>query len=278
LSDIFKTFFSTIMLSIPIYQADAFTDRLFGGNSAAICIFDQWPDDSLMQSVASENNLAETAFVVPSDGYFGIRWFTPAVEVDLCGHATLASALVLYECLGYEKENIVFQSPRSGRLEVKRADGLLTLDFPTDTLTPCDRADSVHQCTGIRPVATWMGKTDLIAMFESEEQISTMQPRLEEIARLPHRGLIVTSAGSSADFVSRFFAPQSGIDEDPVTGSAHTSLTPLWHSRLNKKSMTALQLSPRGGKLLCTYQGDRCLIGGKARLYMSGTIYIDTNV
>jgi PhzF family phenazine biosynthesis protein len=263
------------MAHLPLYQVDAFTEKLFHGNPAAVCFLPEWPNDSVMQSIAAENNLAETAFLVANGSGYTIRWFTPAVEVDLCGHATLASAHVLFECLNFQGNEIVFHSPRSGELRVSRLNDLLFLDFPTDTLTPCDYIREIESATGIRPAATWKGKTDIIALFENEAQIRSMQPKLNEIATLPCRGVIVTAPGDEVDFVSRFFAPQSGIDEDPVTGSAHTSLTPIWSNRLNKKSMTALQLSARGGALLCEFLGERCKIGGKAQLYLSGNIQVE---
>ncbi|MBP1639462.1 MAG: PhzF family phenazine biosynthesis protein [Bacteroidetes bacterium] len=263
------------MFSFPLYQVDAFAETLFRGNPAASCFLPEWPNDKIMQSIAAENNLAETAFLVTNGSGYDIRWFTPLTEVDLCGHATLASAYVLFKCLNYPGNEVVFHSPRSGELRVSRQGEMLFLDFPTDVLTDGDYKLDIETATGMRPVATWKGKTDIIALFENEKQIRTMQPKLKEIAKLPCRGVIVTAPGDEVDFVSRFFAPQSGIDEDPVTGSAHTSLTPIWSNRLKKTTMTALQLSARGGKLQCTFLGDRCKIGGYAQLYLTGTIFLD---
>lgn len=265
------------MKSIKIFQVDAFTDKLFSGNPAAVCILDNWMADDIMQSIAAENNLAETAFVVAKDKQFEIRWFTPTIEVDLCGHATLASAFVLFNCLGYKEKEIVFNSPRSGELKVTKQNEVLFLDFPTDTLKPENNFDQIQKCIGIRPMEIFKGKTDYIAIINNETEVKNLKPNLIEINILPGRGLIVTAKGDKVDFVSRFFAPQVGIDEDPVTGSAHTSLIPLWSKKLGKDKMEARQLSKRGGKLICINQGERCLIGGQARLYLTGEIADDQN-
>lgn len=263
------------MKQIKIYQVDAFTDKLFSGNPAAVCILEGWMTDELMQSIAAENNLAETAFVVPKGHHFEIRWFTPTVEVDLCGHATLASAFVLFHCLGYKGSDIIFHSPRSGELKVFQQEDILFLDFPTDAVEKVDEAERIEKCIGIPPAEVYKGKTDYIAIVQHEKQVRALSPDMKEVSKLTARGLIVTAKGDSVDFVSRFFAPQSGIDEDPVTGSAHTSLIPIWSGKLGKTEMTAKQLSKRGGDLLVVNKGDRCFIGGKARLYMIGEISID---
>lgn len=262
---------------IKIYQVDAFTDKLFSGNPAAVCILDKWLSDDLMQSIAEENNLAETAFVVRNEKNFEIRWFTPAVEVDLCGHATLASAFVLFNILEYPDSVIRFHSPRSGLLTVEKKDEMLFLDFPSDTLESIRELNniSIEKCIGVQPLELYKGKTDYMVVIEDEQSLKNLQPDLNEIAKLNARGLIVTAKGDSVDFVSRFFAPQSGINEDPVTGSAHTSLIPLWSDKLSKTKMMAHQLSPRGGELLCEFKHERCLIGGKARLYLTGEINIE---
>jgi PhzF family phenazine biosynthesis protein len=263
------------MSKIKIYQVDAFTNNLFSGNPAAVCMLENWLNDEIMQSIAAENNLAETAFVVPKAGSFEIRWFTPTVEVDLCGHATLASAYVLFNCLGYANQEIVFHSPRSGELKVVKQGDILFLNFPVDTLNPCDEISEITNCLGFEPIEVYKGKTDYMAIIQSEQHLLNLQPDLLEISKLKARGLIVTAKGDDADFVSRFFAPQSGIDEDPVTGSAHTSLIPFWSGKLGKHEMIANQLSKRGGKLICVNQGERCLIGGKAQLYLTGEINIE---
>lgn len=262
-------------MRLKLYQVDAFTDKLFSGNPAAICPLTQWISDYMMQNIAMENNLAETAFFVKDENNrYVIRWFTPSVEVDLCGHATLASAYVLFETHEIEGDVINFFSPRSGELTVTREDDLLTLDFPADIVTRIDRTEDLIAGFNIQPSEVFKGKTDYMFVFESEQQICDLQPDFSKIALLKARGAIVTAKGKDVDFVSRFFGPQSGINEDPVTGSAHTTLTPFWYQRTGKKVLQAQQLSPRGGSLECTYDGDRVLISGKARMYMQGEIYI----
>jgi PhzF family phenazine biosynthesis protein len=261
------------MQTIRMYQVDAFTDRLFGGNPAAVCVLDKWPEDSIMQNIAFENNLAETAFVVKYAEEYHIRWFTPTIEVDLCGHATLASAYVLYKFY-HELNEILFHSHRSGHLRVKKHNDLLVLDFPADELSSIDATESVYEAIGLKPKETWKGKTDYLAVLESEEQVKTLRPDLAKVSALKCRGLIVTAPGNEVDFVSRFFAPQSGIDEDPVTGSAHTTLTVYWSKKTGKTEFTARQISQRGGALRCIYKGSRVNIGGQARLYLAGEIYV----
>jgi PhzF family phenazine biosynthesis protein len=265
------------MTMIKIYQVDAFTDKLFSGNPAAVCILDKWLSNDLMQNIANENNLAETAFVVPNEKNFEIRWFTPAVEVDLCGHATLASAFVLFNILEYPDSVIRFHSPRTGWLTVEKKDEMLFLDFPSDTLESISEVKniSIEKCIGVQALELYKGKTDYMVVIENEKMLQNLQPDLNEIAKLNARGLIVTAKGDSVDFVSRFFAPQSGIIEDPVTGSAHTSLIPFWSKKLGKTKMMARQLSKRGGQLLCEFKNERCMIGGKARLYLTGEINLD---
>lgn len=264
------------MQSLKIYQIDAFTDKLFSGNPAAVCILDKWLCDDVMQSIGNENNLAETAFVIPNGKDFEIRWFTPTIEVDLCGHATLASGFVLFNLLNYPGSLIRFHSPRSGLLIVSKKEEMLFLDFPTDTLELISgKQNIIKNCIGIKPIEIYKGKTDYIAVIDSESSLQNLRPDLEEISKLKARGLIVTAKGDSVDFVSRFFAPQSGINEDPVTGSAHTSLLPLWSKKLSKSNLIANQLSKRGGQLFCEFKNDRCLIGGKARLYLTGEIKLD---
>jgi PhzF family phenazine biosynthesis protein len=258
-------------MKIPIYQVDAFTDHLFGGNPAAVCPLDTWLPDPLMQQVAMENNLAETAFFVKHEKGFHIRWFTPTVEVDLCGHATLATAFVLFELLGFPGDTIDFTS-RSGLLTVKRNKEGFTLDFPSDAVTSCTLPEVAVDSFGSQPVGSFKGKTDYMFLFESQQQIEAMHPDLGLLSTLECRGVIVTAKGDKTDFVSRFFGPQSGVPEDPVTGSAHTTLAPFWADRLEKKELTAIQLSPRRGHLWCRVQGERVEITGNARLYMTGEI------
>ena len=261
------------MKKIPLYQVDAFAAQLFKGNPAAVCLLDNWIEDALMQAIAAENNLAETAFLVPQGNQHAIRWFTPTVEVDLCGHATLASAFVLFTFVETSKKELSFESPRSGNLRVFKEGNQLFLDFPTDDFAPA-LAPDIAQGIGVAPLEVYKGKTDYIAVVDSETTVRQLQPNFPAIAALDARGLIVTAKGDNCDFVSRFFAPQSGIDEDPVTGSAHTSLTPIWSKKLNKTTLTAQQLSERGGTLTCINKGERCLIGGQAVLYMTGEIHL----
>lgn len=258
-----------------MFQIDAFTETLFSGNPAAVCILDKWLTDELMQSIAAENNLAETAFIVQKEDRFEIRWLTPTVEVDLCGHATLASAYALFNCLHYPEPEISFHSPKSGKLRVFKEKEILFLDFPTDRLEEQTDLQQVTKSIGAKCVQLYKGRTDYIAVLESEEDVLNLRPDFTGISKLPVRGLIVTAKGEKVDFVSRFFAPQSGIDEDPVTGSAHTSLIPLWSKKLGKKEMKAQQLSQRGGSLTCVDKGERCFIGGQAKLYLTGEISIN---
>jgi PhzF family phenazine biosynthesis protein len=255
-----------------IFQVDAFADKVFTGNPAAICPLDEFLPDQVMLDIAMENNLAETAFFVKSGDEYKIRWFTPTVEVDLCGHATLASAHVLFNHLGFNKEVINFHSHRSGPLKVYRSNGLLTLDFPTDTISQIKPDASMLGPFKSKPVEVWKGKTDLMYVFDQESTIRDMEPDFRAIGTIHTRGVIVTAKGDQVDFVSRFFGPQSGIDEDPVTGSAHTTLIPYWSAKLGKKEMSARQLSRRGGSLHCVHQGDRVLISGTAKTYLVGDI------
>ncbi len=257
-----------------IYQADASSDKLFMGNPAAVCPLVSWPDDELMQNIAAENNLAETAFYVKREDQYEIRWFTPAVEVDLCGHATLATAHVLLTQEGFMGDAIRFFSPRSGILTVKKQGDFLMLDFPSDIFQPIVVSDDLIRCFDVKPLAAFKGKTDFMLVFEDENQIKQMTPNLEEIAKLAGRGVIVTAKGDEVDFVARFFAPQSGINEDPVTGSADTTLIPYWCERLGKVEMTAVQLSQRRGFIKCKYLKGRVEIGGQCKLYMTGEIYV----
>lgn len=258
-----------------IYQVDAFTDKVFSGNPAAVCPLKEWLSDELLQKIASENNLAETAFYVKQDNLYKIRWFTPMVEVDLCGHATLAAAFVLFNYENHIDKEIQFFSPRSGGLAVSKQGEYLTLNFPTDIYERIDLFDQLVKGFNGKPIEALKGKTDYMLVFENEDQINRIVPNFEEISKLKGRGVIVTAKGDSVDFVSRFFAPQSGINEDPVTGSAHTTLTPYWAKRLGKNELTAIQLSERKGYLNCKYLNERVEISGKAKLYLIGEIFLD---
>jgi len=260
-------------VSMTLYQIDAFTDHLFGGNPAAVIILDAWPSDHLMQSIANENNLAETAYVVPEGNDFHIRWFTPAAEVDLCGHATLASAFVMFSQLKYKKDVIRFQS-RSGWLSVERNGSWLTLDFPSDQINPIPITPALQKCADTNILEAYLGRSDYLFVMADQHAVKDGHFNQHAIAALGHRGVIVTAEGQDVDFVSRFFAPAFGIPEDPVTGSAHTTLTPYWAHRLGKNDLTAKQVSPRGGFLKCVNDGDRVKISGQAILYMKGEIVV----
>jgi PhzF family phenazine biosynthesis protein len=260
-------------MKIRMYQVDAFTEKLFHGNPAAVCPLDAWLPDNLMQQIAMENNLAETAFFVKENGRYRIRWFTPALEVDLCGHATLATAFVICNHENSAADTVEFDS-RSGVLSVRKNGDLLTLNFPSD---PPKRMAVPHEWisgTGVEPVESYHGKSDYMLVYSAQEEIERMQPDMAKIAKIPARGIIVTAEGRDVDFVSRFFAPQSGVAEDPVTGSAHTTLTPYWAERLGKDELTAMQLSKRRGWLQCRLDGDRVEISGRACPYFQGEIEI----
>lgn len=262
-------------MKLTLYQIDAFTDHVFGGNPAAVCILDDWLKADLMQKIAQENNLAETAFIVQKNDLFELRWFTPETEVDLCGHATLATAFVLFNYHGYPEKTIRFYSHRSGRLSVEKGlEGWMTMDFPADNLASIQGKRELHEAIGLTPFKTLKGKTDYLLIYNSQEEIEAIKPNFYLLDQLDCRGVIVSAQGRHADFVSRFFAPQCGIPEDPVTGSAHTSLTPYWSKVLGKTQMTAKQLSARGGDLICEYVGERVKISGRAVPYLIGEIEI----
>jgi PhzF family phenazine biosynthesis protein len=263
-----------VMSSLPIYQVDAFTCGQFTGNPAAICLLTGWLSDDILQKIASENNLAETAFIVPQNNEWLIRWFTPALEVDLCGHATLASGHVMLKILHPEKEEVVFRSRKMGNLTVRTRGDILELDFPSDPPRRCDLPELIADSMGKEPLESYMGRSDYLLLYESENDIINLQPDFRSLAKADGRGVIVTAPGADVDFVSRFFAPQSGIDEDPVTGSAHTTLTPFWAYRLGILSLKARQLSSRGGYLECSLKGDRTYISGRTVLYLQGEIFI----
>jgi len=259
---------------------DAFTDKLFSGNPAGVCFLDVWLPDDILQKIAAENNLSETAFLVRRDGYYELRWFTPILEVDLCGHATLASAFALFH--GEEKAacEIRFQT-MSGMLAVTREDDLLYLNFPSRPVRPCPIYQTFTDAMGIIPLAAYYAE-DFLLLLDSEETLRRIKPDFLLLKRIKSEaglksdnfGVIVTAKGNDCDFVSRFFAPNVGVDEDPVTGRAHCSLIPFWSEKLNQVEMTARQLSNRGGTLLCRDQGERVKIGGKAVQYLSGEIHV----
>ena len=262
------------MQQIDIYQVDAFTSQLFAGNPAAVCVLREWLHKDVMQKIAMENNLAETAFIVRDGSIWSIRWFTPGTEVDLCGHATMASAFVILTILHPENNEVVFRSRKMGDLIVRKKGDMLELDFPSDTLKSCIVPENVKDSIGKNPLECFMGRSDYLLLYGSEEDILNIKPDFYNLAHIDARGVIVTAPGTDVDFVSRFFAPEVGVNEDPVTGSAHTTLTPFWSARLGKLSMKAKQLSARGGYLECTLKGDRTFIAGNATLYLKGEIFI----
>jgi PhzF family phenazine biosynthesis protein len=261
-------------MELPIYQIDAFTDKIFSGNPAAVCPLHQWLPDALLQSIASENNLAETAFFVPAADGFHIRWFTPTTEVALCGHATLASAFVIFNLLGERRNEIFFES-QSGKLSVSKNQYLLTLNFPSQPPRHCDPPKDLLAGLKKSPLEVAVSE-DYLALYATEEDVINLDPNFEILKKLDRRGVIATAKGKEVDFVSRFFAPQVGINEDPVTGSAHCELTPFWSQRLGKTKLAARQVSRRGGQLECELSQDRVLISGKAAKYLEGKIFVDT--
>ncbi len=262
-------------MNIKMYQIDAFTQQVFSGNPAAVCVLEGWLSDEVMQKIAAENNLAETAFVIKSKKQFQIRWFTPTVEVDLCGHATLASAYVLFNYYEPDLEKIPFYSNRSGELTVSRSKtGEMTMNFPADELKELEIEDRWINSLGIMPQRVLKGKTDYLLIYPNQEAISKIVPNFHELNKVECRGVIVSSQGDEVDFVSRFFAPQVGVDEDPVTGSAHTTLIPFWTKELFKTKMRARQVSSREGDLGCESLGKRVEISGFAVLYLIGEIRI----
>jgi predicted PhzF superfamily epimerase YddE/YHI9 len=259
-------------MRLPIYQIDAFTDRLFGGNPAAVCPLQTWLPDATMQSIAAENNLAETAFFVPDAADFALRWFTPTVEVDLCGHATLAAAHVVFACLQPQRESVRFHTLKAGTLSVSRRDGMLVMDFPARPPAPCQPPAGLLAALGGRPREVWKARDHLV-VYDSAAEIAALTPDLGALAAVDCWAAIVTAPGDDdTDFVSRFFAPAQGVPEDPVTGSAHTTLVPYWAKRLGKTALTARQLSRRGGLLHCALRGERVDIAGKAVTYLTGQI------
>jgi len=263
------------MMKYPIYQVDAFTNHLFGGNPAAVCPLDEWLPDDIMQKLGTENNLAETTFIVEEKDGYRIRWFTPSVEVKLCGHATLATAHVFYTELGYNKPEIKFNS-LSGILKVSRkGEGTYTLDFPADKPQPVETPPAaIFNGLGIAFAPVFKTSFDYLVVLDNQKAIEALTPDFKLLSSIEARGVVVTAKGDDVDFVSRCFFPQSGIDEDPVTGSAHTATTPFWAQQLNKTKLKALQLSRRRGFLECELVEDRVLISGNAVTYLKGEYYL----
>ena len=261
-------------MKIKLYQIDAFADKVFSGNPAAVCLLEEWLSDEMMQSIASENNLSETAFTVKNDDKYELRWFTPLAEVALCGHATLATAFVLFNFIEKDLTTINFQSKHSGILQVIKTDDLLTLNFPADTPQEVKQIPELTSALGLSPQKVLKGKTDYLLVYSNQEEIESVKPDFNQLLKLDVRGIIITAPGDKVDFVSRFFGPAVGVNEDPVTGSAHTTLIPYWATELGKTRLQARQLSKRGGNLACEFLGERVNISGKAVLYMTAEIEI----
>lgn len=261
------------------YVVDVFTDMTFGGNPAGVCLLDTWLPDETLQNIATENNLSETAFLIKQDGYYDLRWFTPEIEVDLCGHATMGSAYVLFRFIETTENTMEFHT-QSGALTVSRKGDMLWMNFPARPAIPVSQYKSIGSAFGLEKFEMYKS-ADLLVVADNEDIIKSLNPdfrmlgKVRDEAEMPGEGfgVIVTAQGTDCDFVSRFFAPDVGVNEDPVTGRAHCVLIPYWSKRLGKLSMTARQLSKRGGRLWCEDAGDRVMIGGKAILYMTGEIY-----
>jgi PhzF family phenazine biosynthesis protein len=260
-------------MKIPIYQVDAFTDHVFGGNPAAVCPLKEWLDTETMQKIAEENNLSETAFFVPKDDYYEIRWFTPKLEINLAGHPTLATAWVIFNELNHSKDKIKFISPLSGELLIEKKNDLITMDFPSNHAELISEPDFLIKALGKKHVKVLKAR-DLLVVYKNQSEIENINPDFGLMEKIDTFGIIISAPGNDCDFVSRFFAPRAGINEDPVTGSAHTTLIPYWAEKLNKTKLNAVQLSERIGNLQCEYLGDRVKIAGTARLFMKGEIII----
>lgn len=259
-------------MKLPIFQVDAFTNRVFGGNPAAVVIMDEWLPDKVLQAIARENNLSETAFVVTRGDAFDLRWFTPTVEVDLCGHATLGSAHVIFENGITSNEEIAFETT-SGRLTVRRKGEWLAMNFPSRPPRPKEPDTAVDEALGAVPAELHEAR-DLLAVFSDQSEVEALAPDFGAIARLDAFAIIATAPGDSCDFVSRFFAPRAGVPEDPVTGSAHCTLVPYWSARLGRSKLRALQVSERGGELLCEDRGNRVVLSGQVAGYLRGEIRV----
>jgi PhzF family phenazine biosynthesis protein len=260
-------------MKLPIYQVDAFTSEIFGGNPAAVVPLEKWLDDKTLQNIAAENNLAETAFFVKEGDHYNIRWMTPTTEVPLCGHATLASGFVLFNIIAKDLKSVKFMS-QSGELIVERNGDLLTLDFPSNKPKQIEINDAIIKCFDKKPVEVLINGFYVLIIFDSEEYVRNFIPNFELLKLVHDHGVIISSKGKEVDFVSRMFAPNDGINEDPVTGSSHTVLVPYWSGKLGKKNFRAHQVSKRGGELFCMDEGERIKISGKAALYMEGTIFL----
>lgn len=258
---------------IEIFQVDAFTDKVFYGNPAAVCLLNEWLNDELMQAIAVENNVSETAFIMKDEKGFHIRWFTPNGEINLCGHATLAAGFVLFELQKNDEETLRFDS-LSGELRVTRLGDKYQLDFPTLNYTDAENPDDLKKLINVKPLAIYQSDLDYLIQLETEQDVAKAEVDLKQLAHLPKRGLILTSKAKDVDFYSRCFYPKHHIAEDPVTGSAHCVLTPFWASILNKKHLTACQGLHRKGYVFCTLHEDRVFLGGHCRWYSKGTLVL----
>lgn len=254
-----------------IYQVDAFNNEIFKGNPAAVCPLNEWISEDLMQSIAEENNLSETVFFVKKEDSFDIRWFTPTCEIDLCGHATLAAAHIIFTELNYLEQVIEFNS-KSGKLTVKKNEDWYTLNFPSEEIIEIDTPRLLEEALNVPIIKTYKGKWKLLIELKNEEDVAIITPNFSLLSKLESNGIIVTSKGTNVDFVSRFFAPKLNINEDPVTGSAHTLLIPFWAKKLNKNNLDALQLSKRVGILKCQYLNERVEMSGQAITYLKGKL------
>lgn len=259
-------------MEIDVYQVDAFTSSVFGGNPAMVCPLREWLPDDTLQAIAMENNLSETAFFVPDGDGFRLRWFTPAVEVDLCGHATLASAWVLFELLEPGREEVTFATA-SGDLTVTRQGSRLALDFPARAPEPVEPCPGLIEALGEEPVEV-LAARDYLVVYDHEDKVRMLEPDMRALKDIDRFAVIVTAPGRRHDFVSRFFAPAKGVDEDPVTGSAHCTLIPYWAQKLGRNPLRARQVSLRGGELHCEHRGDRVTIAGEAALFLKGRIIL----
>lgn len=263
-------------MRLPIYVVHAFTDELFGGNPAAVCPLTDWLPDDVMQKLAKENNMSETAFFVPEEDGFRIRWFTPTTEVDLCGHATLATAHILFTELGYDKDEILLHS-KSGVLKINRvAENRIQLDFPANAPQPLTNVpDALFSSLGVKESPVFITSFDLMVVLDSQKEVEELEPDFATLATVKARGVICTAKGDDSDIVARCFYPQSGINEDPVTGSAHTIMVPYWAEKLGKNKLQSIQLSARKGYLDCELKGDRVLMRGTAKTYLKGTFFTE---
>ncbi len=259
-------------MKIPIYQIDAFTNQLFHGNPAAVCPLENWLEDDRLQAIAAENNLSETAFFIKNDNHYELRWFTPQIEVDLCGHATLATAYVLINFIDTSLTRVEF-STKSGTLHVEKEGDLLSMDFPARPASACSIPDALLAGLIMPPREVLLAR-DYLVVYDSEDEVRSLKPDMEMLLEVDNMGVIVTAAGNEVDFVSRFFAPKAGIPEDPVTGSAHCTLIPYWASKLGKKKLHAWQVSKRCGEIFCHDFGHRVKIAGKAVTYLNGFIHV----